>query len=146
LGCATVELSVPVATPLAFVGPLGCVSVFPEPVADNDTVTPGIALPLASRAVTVIVLTPPSALMVVGLALTDDCDALTAPAVTFTVAVCVIVTPPAAAVITLACACVELNAVVATPPASVVGLAGLNVFAAPVALNVTGAPGTGLPN
>src|SRR5213594_2484839 len=35
---ATVELSVPVATPLAFVGALGCVSVLPVPVAASTTV------------------------------------------------------------------------------------------------------------
>jgi hypothetical protein len=52
---ATVALKVPVATPLAFVGPTGCVSVFPVPVAANTTVTPVIGLPSPSRAVTVIV-------------------------------------------------------------------------------------------
>jgi len=37
---ATVELRLPVATPLAGVVPAGCVSVFPVPVADNTTVAP----------------------------------------------------------------------------------------------------------
>src|SRR5438093_13665644 len=51
---ATVELSVPVATPLAFVVALGCVSVLPVPVAERTTVAPAIGLPSASLAVTVI--------------------------------------------------------------------------------------------
>src|SRR6266487_5321779 len=52
---AAVELSVPVATPLAFVVPTGCVSVFPAVgVAASVTVAPSIGLPLASFAVTVI--------------------------------------------------------------------------------------------
>jgi hypothetical protein len=55
LDAATVELKVPVATPLAFVTPTGCVSVFPVPVAASTTVAPAIGLPEASRAVTVIV-------------------------------------------------------------------------------------------
>src|SRR2546422_9773431 len=55
---AVVELSVPVATPLAFVVPTGCVSVFPVPVAASTTVAPWSGLPLASRAVTVIVEVP----------------------------------------------------------------------------------------
>jgi hypothetical protein len=55
LDAATVELSVPVATPLAFVAPTGWVSVFPVPVAASTTVAPAIGLPEASRAVTVIV-------------------------------------------------------------------------------------------
>src|SRR5438093_753603 len=37
---ATVELNVPVATPLASVVPLGCVRVFPLPVAASTTVAP----------------------------------------------------------------------------------------------------------
>src|SRR5947208_807888 len=52
---ATVELSVPVATPLAFVVALGCVSVLPVPVAAMTTVAPAMGLPNASRAVTVTV-------------------------------------------------------------------------------------------
>jgi hypothetical protein len=52
---ATVALSVPVATPLAFVRPTGCVSVLPVPVAASSTVAPATGLPEASRAVTVIV-------------------------------------------------------------------------------------------
>src|SRR2546427_696083 len=52
---ATVELSVPVATPLALVTAAGWVSVFPLPVAASTTVAPLIGFPDASRAVTVIV-------------------------------------------------------------------------------------------
>src|SRR5207249_4513826 len=42
LDSAVVELSVPVATPLAFVVVTGCVSVLPDPVAASTTVAPGI--------------------------------------------------------------------------------------------------------
>ena len=41
---ATLEPSVPVATPLAFVRPAGWVNVFPAPVAASSTVAPGIGL------------------------------------------------------------------------------------------------------
>src|SRR5438309_39116 len=52
---ATVELSIPVATPLALVGPAGCVRVLAVPVAASTTVAPLMGLPNPSRAVTVIV-------------------------------------------------------------------------------------------
>src|SRR3989454_2366248 len=52
---ATVELNVPVATPLAFVAAVGWVSVFPVPVAASTTVAPAIGFPEPSLAVTVIV-------------------------------------------------------------------------------------------
>src|SRR5437773_1844895 len=55
---ATVELSVPVATPLAFVVALGWVRVFPVPVAARTTGAPAIAFPNPSFAVTVIVEVP----------------------------------------------------------------------------------------
>src|SRR5213594_2885871 len=45
---ATVELSVPVTTPLAFVVALGCVSVLPVPVAAMTTVAPAMGFPSAS--------------------------------------------------------------------------------------------------
>src|SRR5712692_9672937 len=51
---ATVELKLPVATPLALVVPTGWVSVFPVPVAASTTVAPAIGLPNGSLAVTVI--------------------------------------------------------------------------------------------
>src|SRR5437773_5751385 len=86
LDSASVDASVPVATPLAFVVVAGCVSVLPDPVAASTTVAPGIGLPLASRAVTVIVEVPLPA--VIGdVALTVDWLADTAPAFTTTVAV-----------------------------------------------------------
>src|SRR5438093_11663887 len=76
---AWVDDSVPVATPLAFVVAAGCVSVLPDPVAASTTVAPGIGLPLASRAVTVIVDVPLPA--VIGdVALTVDWLADTVPA------------------------------------------------------------------
>src|SRR2546427_12171484 len=50
---AVVELSVPVATPLAFVGPPGCVNVLPVAgPAARTAVAPWIGLPVASLAVT----------------------------------------------------------------------------------------------
>src|SRR5712692_10918466 len=75
---AAVEVSVPVATPLALVVPTRWVSVFPVPDAARTTVAPWIGLPFASRAVTVIVEPVPPA--VIGeVALTEDCEAETAP-------------------------------------------------------------------
>src|SRR5690242_3698298 len=52
---ATVELSVPVATPFVSVTPAAWVRVFPEPDAASTTVAPAIGLPNPSLAVTVIV-------------------------------------------------------------------------------------------
>src|SRR2546429_9779536 len=50
---AVVEVSVPVATPLALVVAAGCVSVLPAVgVAARTTVAPSIGFPLASLAVT----------------------------------------------------------------------------------------------
>jgi hypothetical protein len=68
----TVELRVAVATPLASVGPAGCVSVFPLPVAANATVAPLIGLPLSSFTVTVIVEVPLPATIELGAAATVD--------------------------------------------------------------------------
>jgi hypothetical protein len=64
---ATVELSVAVATPFTSVRAAGCVSVLPVPVTLNTAASPSTGLPLASRAVTVIVAVSPSAVMVSGL-------------------------------------------------------------------------------
>src|SRR3989442_11891586 len=84
---AVVELSVPVATPLALVVPTGCVNVLPVVgVAASTTVAPAIGLPLASLAVTVMVDVPlPAAIGDV--AVTVDCAAETAPTFTTTVAI-----------------------------------------------------------
>jgi hypothetical protein len=71
---ATLELSVPTARPKVSVGAAGCVSVFPDPVAESTTLAPVTGAPLASLAVTVIVetLDPSLVTMVVGTALTPD--------------------------------------------------------------------------
>jgi hypothetical protein len=69
---ATVELSVPVATPLASVGAAGCVSVFPVPELESTTVAPLIGLPFASFTVTVMVDVPLPASIEVGEAVTVD--------------------------------------------------------------------------
>src|SRR5574341_331885 len=89
LAAETVELSVPIATPPALVVAAGCVSVLPVPVAASATVAPGIGLPNASRAVTVMVeaMEPALAAIVSGAAETVDCAADTAAAPTVTVAV-----------------------------------------------------------
>src|SRR5438128_6905993 len=94
---AVVELSVPVATPLAFVVPTGWVRVFPPVgVAASVTVAPWIGLPLASFAVTVMVDVPlPAAIGDV--AVTADCAADTVPGFTTTVAVWVTATPSSVA-------------------------------------------------
>src|SRR5437867_9618880 len=70
---AAVDDSVPVATPLAFVVPTGCVKVLPVVgVTASVTVAPEIGFPFASRAVTVMVELPLPA--VIGdVALTVDC-------------------------------------------------------------------------
>src|SRR5713226_6442053 len=78
---ATVELTAPVATPLAFVVAAGCVRVLPVPLAASTTVAPTIGLPLASFAVTVMVEVPLPA--VIGdVAVTVDCAAETEPTAT----------------------------------------------------------------
>src|SRR5437879_5898578 len=69
---ATVELTVPVATPLTSVTTAGCVSVFPLPVAARTTGVPVIRLPFASFAVTVIVAEPLPAVIDAGAAATRD--------------------------------------------------------------------------
>src|SRR5437773_6666550 len=58
LDSATVDPSVPVATPLALVVAAGCVSVLPLPVAASTPVAPCTGLPFASRAVTAIAEVP----------------------------------------------------------------------------------------
>src|SRR6185437_6222592 len=143
---AAVELNVPVISPLASVVPTGWVSVLPAVgVAASTTVAPWIGLPLASRAVTVIVEVPlPAAIGDV--AVTVDWAADTVPAVTTTVAVCVIATALIVADTVLAPAAVELTLPVATPFASVVPIGCVNVLpAVGVAASTTVAPWIGLP-
>src|SRR3989454_221717 len=140
---ASVDASVPVATPLAFVVVAGCVSVLPDPVAASTTVAPGIGLPFASRAVTVIVELPlPAAIGDV--ALTVDWLADTVPAFTTTVAVCVIATALIVAEIVFDSASVDDSVPVATPLAFVVAAGCVSVLPPPVADRITVAPATGL--
>src|SRR3989441_4409496 len=143
---ATVELRVPDATPLASVVPTGCPTVLPAVgAAAITTVAPWIGLPLASRAVTVIVDVPLPA--VIGdVALTVDCAADTAPAFTTTVAVCVMATELIVAETVFDSAVVELSVPVATPLASVVPTGCVSVLpVVGVATSTTLAPWIGLP-
>src|SRR6185295_19354433 len=142
---ATSEVRVPVATPLASVGPPGCVRVFPVPVADSTTVAPGIGLPNPSLAVTVIVEVPVPA-AIGDVAVSVDTLADTAPAFTTTLAVCVIATALIVADTVLEPAMVALKVPVATPLAFVVPTGWVSVLpAVGVAASVTVAPSTGLP-
>jgi len=142
---AAVERRVPVATPVASVGPPGCVRVFPVPVAASTTGAPPIGLPLASLAVTVIVDVALPAAIDGGAAVTVDCAADTGPGATVTVAVCVIAVPLAVAETVLVPAPVELRVPVATPVASVVPLGCVRVLPLPVVASTTVAPLIGLP-
>jgi len=142
---AAVDDSVPVATPLAFVVPIGCVSVFPVVgVAASVTAAPWTGLPFASRAVTVMVDVPLPAVIGV-VAVTVDRVADTAPAFTTTVAVWVIGTELIVAETPFDPAAVELSEPVATPLALVVAAGWVSVLPAPVAASTTVAPATGLP-
>src|SRR5881397_426492 len=141
---AAVDERVPVTTPLALVVPTGWVSVFPVPVAASTTVAPWIGLPLASRAVTVIVEPVPPA--VIGdVAVTVDWPADTAPGFTTTVAVCVIASVLIVAETVFDSAALELKLPVATPLALVVPTGWVTVFPVPVAASTTVAPWIGLP-
>src|SRR6266550_1627267 len=142
---ATVELKVPVATPVASVAPAGCVRVFPVPVAASTTDASLIGLPLASLAVTVIVDVALPAGIELGAVVTVDCAADTGPGATVTVAVCVIAVPLAVAETVLVPAPVELRVPVATPVASVVPLGCVRVLPLPVVVSTTVAPLIGLP-
>src|SRR5437588_667966 len=144
---AAVDESVPVATPLAFVVAVGCVSVFPVVgLAASTTVAPAIGLPLASLAVTVIVLFSALVRSVGVVAATVDCAAETPPVVTVTVAVCVMATELIVADTVLVPAAVELRVPVATPLASVVPTGCVSVFpAVGLAASTTVAPAIGLP-
>ena len=141
LDSASVDANVPVATPLAFVVAVGCVSVLPPPVADRITVAPATGLSSASRAVTVIVeaLAPLEA--VIGdVAATLECPPETVLAVTTTVAVCVIATVLMVADTVLDSATSELSVPVATPLAFVGPPGCVSVFVRPVAARATVAP------
>jgi len=143
---AALDDRVPVATPLAFVVATGCVSELPVVgVAASVTVAPWIGLPLASRAVTVMVDVPLPA--VIGeVAVTVDCAAETVPALTTTVAVWVMATELIVADTVFDPAAVELKLPVATPLASVVPSGWVSVFpAVGAAASTTVAPWIGLP-
>src|SRR5437016_3457306 len=142
---ATVELKVPVAPPVASVGPAGCATVFPLPVAASTTVAPLIGLPVASLAVTVIVDVPLPVAIEGGAAVTVDWAADTGPGVTVTVAVCVTAAPSIVADTVFAPAPVERSVPVATPVASVRPAGCVRVFPVPVAASTTDAPPIGLP-
>src|SRR5206468_376248 len=136
---ASVDASVPVATPLAFVVVAGCVSVLPDPVAASTTVAPGIGLPLASRAVTVIVDVPlPAAIGDV--APTVDWLADTAPAFTPTVPLSFPTRRSSDLVIVFDSASVDASVPVATPLAFVVVAGCVSVLPDPVAASTTVAP------
>src|SRR2546426_3995923 len=142
---ATLELRVPVATPLVLVVPLGCVSVLPLPVAASTTVAPRTGVPFASFAATVNVDFPLPTTTDVGEAATVDCAAETGPAPTVTLAVCVIPVPLAVAETVFDPATVDLTAPVATPLALVVPLGCVSVLPLPVAASTTVAPLSGIP-
>src|SRR5690348_504314 len=97
---ATVELKVPVATPLTLVTADGCVSVLPLPVAESTTVAPLTGLPETSFAVTVIVawVVPDDAATDVGAATTVDSAAETLTAVMLKATLVAPLTPLAVAV------------------------------------------------
>jgi hypothetical protein len=143
---AAVELTLPVATPLASVVPIGCVNVLPAVgVTASVTVAPWIGFPLASFAVTVMVEVPLPA-MIGDVAVTVDRLAETVPAFTMTVAVWVMATELTVAETVFEPAAIELKVPETTPLASVVPLGCVSVFpAVGLAARVTVAPLTGLP-
>src|SRR5262245_53596151 len=144
LDSTTVELSVPVATPLAFVAPPP-VRVFPDPSAASTTFDPLIGLPNASLTVTVIVEDPVPTTIEVGCATTVDCPASGGPAVTVTTGCWLRVTPPATAVMVWEPAPVELKAPVAMPLPFVDDAGWVRLLPLPVADRVTVMPLSGLP-
>jgi preprotein translocase subunit YajC len=123
---ALVERTVPVVCPFASVTAAGWVTVSAAPRdEDRATVLPLTGLPLPSRNVTVIVdVATPSAVTVVGLAVTVEVVADTAPAVNVTEAVWVTVmrSVVSVAVIVAVPAVVERTVPVAWPFASVAAL------------------------
>src|SRR5439155_1332892 len=134
---AAVERSVPVTVPFTPVGPVGCVSVLPLPLAPSATVATRSALPMACRAVTVIVAVAVPASIVGGAAVTVDCAAETPLLVTVTGAVWVTASPLIVAEIVFASAAVE-RSVPVTVPSTPVGPAGcVSVLPLPVAPSAT---------
>src|SRR5213592_3053809 len=144
LDSATVELKVPVLTPLLFVG-AGCVMVLPLPVAERTTVAPLIVWPLVSFTVTVMVDVPLPAVIEVGEAFTVDREAETTADVTVTLTVWLSAVPLAVAETVFVPVTVELSVPVATPAASVGPLGWVTVLPLPVAASTTVAPLVGFP-
>ena len=105
---------------------------------------PEIGFPFWSRAVTVIVATPLSALIDVRSVSTDDCDAETDPGVTVMVGCCATTVSPMVAVTVFCSATVELSVAVAVP-FDVVEPGSDTVLADPDTSIVTGAPLIKLP-
>src|SRR5690348_6411884 len=145
---ATVDDRVPVATPLALVTPAGCVRVFPVPVAARTTVAPAIGFPLASFAVTVMVLWLAPLDAVIGdVTARVERAPETVPAWTTTVAVWMTDTVPFTVADTVFdSAAVDVNDPVATPLASVTPTGCVIVLLVPVTASTTVAPATGLPS
>jgi hypothetical protein len=146
---ALVELTLPVTRPSASVGAAGWVIVSGTPRDDRRvTVFPLTGLPLVSRSVTVIVVVDtPSAVTVLGLAVTVDVAAETLPGMNVAVAVCVTVTPSdvSIAVIAVVPAVVDRTVPVVCPFASVTAAGWTIVSVAPrEEANVTFLPATGL--
>src|SRR5207247_2477105 len=131
--------------PSAPVGPVGCVSVLPLPVAPSATVAPAIGFPFASRAVTVIVAVPVPASIVGGTAATVDCAAETPLLVTVTAAVWVTASPLIVAAIVVASPAAERTVPLAVPLASVGPVGWVSVLPLPLAWSWTVAPAIGFP-
>src|SRR6266576_2571504 len=134
---AWVELTVPVVTPLASVGVVGCVSVF--------------ALPYWSGTVTVIVLVllPLEAVIVPGVAVTVVCWALTGPGTVIAVKVSGDATPVACTSWMLSVGVMtvpSVQLVVAMPLAFVVELPGLTLPPPSSTVQPIETPATGLLN
>lgn len=153
LASAALELKVDVETPLAFVV-VGGVKVPPAPEALSTTVAPGIALPPASFAVTVMSEAVPApvlqpllqAVIVPGAApaVESVIDGVV-EAVTVTAAVWVMATLLIVAEMVLGSAVSEENVDVETPEAFVV-VGGVKLLFEPGELSTTVAPWIGLPN
>ncbi len=142
-----VDLTVPVICPLAFVVPEDWVMVSVAPRLDDKvTVAPGTGLLLLSRTVTVMVeVVVPSATTLVGLAATVDVLPDGAPAVNVMLAVWVIATLFAAALITAVPDVSDVTVAMNCPLAFVVPEAGVIVSVVPrFDNNVTLAPATKL--
>src|SRR6184192_2586731 len=146
---ASVELSVPVATPFVPVAPDGCVSVLLFPVTASVTALFLMTLPYWSRAVAVIVLAPApvDAAIVAGAATTLVCVGLTAPGTVNAVKLSADPTPVAWAVCVLSVGVIAVPSVQlvdAMPPVLVVEVSGLTEPPPSSTDQLTVTPATGL--